>query len=45
MLAFSFVGFVLLYGLPQQAALAFNTSVSFVTTTNWRASTLETTMS
>lgn len=60
MLAFSFVGFVVLYGLqrlqavlplnPQgQAAvgpdLAFNTSVSFVTNTNWQSYVPEQTMS
>ncbi len=59
-LAFSFVGFVVLYGLqrlqamlplnPQgQAAvgpdLAFNTSVSFVTNTNWQSYVPEQTMS
>jgi potassium-transporting ATPase potassium-binding subunit len=60
MLAFSFAGFVILYGLqrlqgwlpfnPQgQTAespdLAFNTSVSFLTNTNWQSYTPETTMS
>ena len=60
MLAFSFVGFVVLYALQRlQAALpfnpqgqsavgpdlAFNTSVSFVTNTNWQSYTPETTMS
>ena len=60
MLAFTFVGFVVLYALqrlqavlpfnPQKldavsADLAFNTSVSFVTNTNWQSYTPETTMS
>src|SRR5579863_9382062 len=60
MLAFSFAGFVTLYGLQrlqnllpfnpagQDAVgqdLAFNTSVSFVTNTNWQSYTPETTMS
>jgi potassium-transporting ATPase potassium-binding subunit len=60
MLAFSFVGFAVLYGLQRlqsrlpfnpagQAAvspdLSFNTSVSFVTNTNWQSYTPETTMS
>jgi K+-transporting ATPase ATPase A chain len=60
MLAFSFVGFVALYGLqrlqaalpfnPQHfgavsAVLSFNTSVSFVTNTNWQSYVPETTMS
>lgn len=60
MLAFSVVGFIVLYGIqrlqgvlpfnPQgQAAveqsLAFNTSVSFVTNTNWQSYVPETTMS
>ncbi|HEX2940298.1 MAG TPA: potassium-transporting ATPase subunit KdpA, partial [Rhodopila sp.] len=60
MLAFSFAGFVVLYGLqrlqaalpfnPQNLAavpsdLAFNTSVSFVTNTNWQSYVPETTMS
>jgi potassium-transporting ATPase potassium-binding subunit len=60
MLAFSFAGFVVLYGLQrlqnllpfnpagQDAVsqdLAFNTSVSFVTNTNWQSYTPETTMS
>ena len=60
MLAFSFAGFVVLYGLqrlqavlpfnPQDQAavtpdLAFNTSVSFVTNTNWQSYVPETTMS
>jgi potassium-transporting ATPase potassium-binding subunit len=58
MLAFSFAGFVVLYGLqrlqgilplnPQQLGavspdLAFNTSVSFVTNTNWQSYVPETT--
>jgi len=60
MLAFSFAGFVVLYGLQRLQALlpfnpagqtavgqdlAFNTSVSFVTNTNWQSYTPETTMS
>jgi K+-transporting ATPase ATPase A chain len=60
MLAFSLVGFVVLYALqrvqfvpllnPQHLPavspdLAFNTSVSFVTNTNWQSYTPETTMS
>jgi K+-transporting ATPase ATPase A chain len=60
MLAFSFVGFVVLYGLqrlqamlpfnPQEQSavspdLAFNTSVSFMTNTNWQSYVPETTMS
>jgi potassium-transporting ATPase potassium-binding subunit len=60
MLAFTFVGFVVLYGLQRlqnhlpfnpadQSAvspdLSFNTSVSFVTNTNWQSYTPETTMS
>ncbi len=60
MLSFTFVGFVVLYGLQRlqnhlpfnpadQAAvspdLSFNTSVSFVTNTNWQSYTPETTMS
>ncbi len=60
MLAFTFVGFAVLYGLQRlqshlpfnpagQAAvspdLSFNTSVSFVTNTNWQSYTPETTMS
>ena len=60
MLAFSFVGFVVLYGLQRlQASLpfnpqhlgpissdsSFNTSVSFVTNTNWQSYVPETTMS
>jgi K+-transporting ATPase ATPase A chain len=60
MLAFSFAGFVVLYGLqrlqavlpfnPQDQAavtpdLAFNTSVSFVTNTNWQSYVPETTYS
>jgi len=60
MLAFSFAGFVALYGLQRLQAvlplnpqgqsavgpdLAFNTSVSFVTNTNWQSYTPETTMS
>ncbi len=60
MLAFSFAGFVVLYGLQRlqsvlpfnpagQSAvspdLAFNTSVSFVTNTNWQSYVPETTMS
>jgi K+-transporting ATPase ATPase A chain len=60
MLAFSFAGFVVLYGLqrlqamlpfnpqgldPVSADLAFNTSVSFVTNTNWQSYVPETTMS
>ncbi|HBK06993.1 MAG TPA: potassium-transporting ATPase subunit KdpA, partial [Acetobacteraceae bacterium] len=60
MLAFSFAGFVVLYGLqrlqavlplnPQQLDgvspdLAFNTSVSFVTNTNWQSYVPEATMS
>jgi potassium-transporting ATPase potassium-binding subunit len=59
-LAFSFAGFAILYGLQRlqgmlpfnpagQTAvspdLAFNTSVSFVTNTNWQSYTPETTMS
>ena len=58
MLAFSFAGFVVLYGLqrlqavlpfnPQDQAavtpdLAFNTSVSFLTNTNWQSYVPETT--
>ena len=60
MLAFSMVGFLVLYGLqrlqavlpfnPQQLPavgehLAFNTSVSFVTNTNWQSYVPETTVS
>jgi len=60
MLAFSFAGFVVLYGLQRLQAvlpfnpqnldavspdLAFNTSVSFITNTNWQSYTPETTMS
>ncbi len=60
MLAFSFAGFVVLYGLQRLQALlplnpqhldavspdlAFNTSVSFVTNTNWQSYVPETTMS
>jgi K+-transporting ATPase ATPase A chain len=60
MLAFSFAGFVLLYGLQRLQAilplnpqhldevspdLAFNTSVSFVTNTNWQSYVPETTLS
>ncbi len=60
MLAFSFAGFVVLYGLqrlqavlpfnpqnldPVSPDLAFNTSVSFITNTNWQSYTPETTMS
>ena len=60
MLAFSFAGFVVMYGLqrlqnvlpfnPQDQSavtpdLAFNTSVSFVTNTNWQSYVPETTMS
>src|SRR5471032_1719783 len=60
MLAFTFAGFAVLYGLqrlqavlpfnPQELAaispdLAFNTSVSFVTNTNWQSYVPETTMS
>jgi potassium-transporting ATPase potassium-binding subunit len=60
MLAFSFAGFVMLYGLQRLQAvlplnpqrldavspdLAFNTSVSFVTNTNWQSYVPETTMS
>ena len=60
MLAFSFVGFIVLYGLqrlqsmlpfnpqhfgPMSPDLSFNTSVSFVTNTNWQSYTPETTMS
>lgn len=60
MLAFSFAGFVVLYGLQRlqsylpfnpagQTAvspdLSFNTSVSFVTNTNWQSYVPETTMS
>jgi K+-transporting ATPase ATPase A chain len=60
MLAFTFAGFVILYGLQRlqsrlpfnpadQTAvspdLSFNTSVSFVTNTNWQSYTPETTMS
>ena len=60
MLAFSFAGFVIMYGiqrlqnvLPLNPAgqdavgpdLAFNTSVSFLTNTNWQSYTPETTMS
>ena len=60
MLAFSFAGFVIMYGIqrlqnvlpfnPQgqdavSPDLAFNTSVSFVTNTNWQSYVPETTMS
>jgi K+-transporting ATPase ATPase A chain len=60
MLAFSFAGFVILYGLqrlqamlplnpqgldPVSPDLAFNTSVSFLTNTNWQSYVPETTMS
>jgi K+-transporting ATPase ATPase A chain len=60
MLAFTFAGFVVLYGLqrlqavlpfnpqgldPVSPDLAFNTSVSFVTNTNWQSYVPETTMS
>ncbi len=60
MLAFSFAGFVIMYGIQRlqnvlpfnpadQAAvppdLAFNTSVSFMTNTNWQSYVPETTMS
>src|SRR6202047_2625610 len=60
MLAFSFAGFVVLYGLQRLQAvlpfnpqdqtavtpdLAFNTSVSFITNTNWQSYVPETTMS
>jgi K+-transporting ATPase ATPase A chain len=60
MLAFTFAGFVVLYGLQRLQAvlpfnpqhldpvapdLAFNTSVSFVTNTNWQSYVPETTMS
>jgi K+-transporting ATPase ATPase A chain len=60
MLAFTFVGFVVLYALQRLQAvlpfnpqnldavspdLAFNTSVSFVTNTNWQSYVPETTMS
>ncbi|HEY4849111.1 MAG TPA: potassium-transporting ATPase subunit KdpA [Methylocella sp.] len=60
MLAFSFCGFVSLYGLqrlqnylplnpqafdPVPADLAFNTSMSFITNTNWQNYSGETTMS
>ncbi|MGH7886741.1 MAG: potassium-transporting ATPase subunit KdpA [Candidatus Binatia bacterium] len=60
MLAFSFVGFALLYALqrlqnllplnpqgfdPVPADLAFNTSISFITNTNWQNYGGETTMS
>jgi K+-transporting ATPase ATPase A chain len=60
MLAFSFAGFVVLYGLQRLQAflplnpqhldavspdLAFNTSVSFVTNTNWQSYVPETTLS
>ena len=60
MLAFSFAGFVVLYGLqrlqnllpfnpqnldPVSPDLAFNTSVSFITNTNWQSYVPETTMS
>jgi K+-transporting ATPase ATPase A chain len=60
MLAFSFVGFVVLYALQRLQAvlplnpqhldavspdLAFNTSVSFVTNTNWQSYVPETTLS
>ena len=60
MLAFTFAGFVVLYGLqrlqdvlplnPQSLDavspdLAFNTSVSFITNTNWQSYVPETTMS
>jgi K+-transporting ATPase ATPase A chain len=60
MLAFSFAGFVIMYGLqrlqallplnpqgmdPVSPDLAFNTSVSFLTNTNWQSYVPETTMS
>src|SRR5476649_1875066 len=60
MLAFTFAGFIVLYGLQRLQAvlpfnpqrldavspdLAFNTSVSFVTNTNWQSYVPETTMS
>jgi potassium-transporting ATPase potassium-binding subunit len=60
MLAFTFAGFVVLYGLQRLQAvlpfnpagqdavspdLAFNTSVSFITNTNWQSYVPETTMS
>jgi len=60
MLAFTFAGFVTLYGLQRLQAmlpfnpagqtavdqdLAFNTSVSFITNTNWQSYVPETTMS
>jgi potassium-transporting ATPase potassium-binding subunit len=60
MLAFSFAGFVIMYGIqrlqnvlplnPQgqdavSSDLAFNTSVSFLTNTNWQSYVPETTMS
>jgi len=60
MLAFSFAGFVIMYGIQRLQAvlplnpqgqdavssdLAFNTSVSFMTNTNWQSYTPETTMS
>jgi K+-transporting ATPase ATPase A chain len=60
MLAFTFAGFVVLYGLQRLQAmlpfnpagqtavdpdLSFNTSVSFITNTNWQSYVPETTMS
>jgi K+-transporting ATPase ATPase A chain len=60
MLAFSFAGFVVMYGIQRlqnvlpfnpagqdavSSDLAFNTSVSFLTNTNWQSYTPETTMS
>src|SRR5277367_5966174 len=60
MLAFTFAGFIVLYGLqrlqavlpfnpqgldPVSPDLAFNTSVSFMTNTNWQSYVPETTMS
>src|ERR1700733_6353362 len=60
MLAFSFAGFVIMYGIQRLQAmlplnpagqdavspdLAFNTSVSFITNTNWQSYVPETTMS
>jgi K+-transporting ATPase ATPase A chain len=60
MLAFSFAGFVIMYGIQRLQSvlpfnpqgqdavtpdLAFNTSVSFVTNTNWQSYVPETTMS
>jgi potassium-transporting ATPase potassium-binding subunit len=60
MLAFSFAGFVIMYGIQRLQAvlplnpqgqdavspdLAFNTSVSFMTNTNWQSYVPETTMS